>query len=250
MCEDIHSPKLLICQPPAKTATVQHESLAVVVSEQLCATWSVLTRGSDAFSFFFFFLNTPRLFNMQITATSLNPTASFGNQAPLSHHRWRASQLCCRVRWGTNVSVSVRGRERERELQRKGLNESSGEEKRKKGRGERAGRQGTGRNVVAACQLLIRALVCPLWVRKRDWQCKCSHHHVHAHRRAHLSLWMSALMPGTSQQIKDKTCTLQPPTTKPSITGLPLKSSVQTNTWKKQNTLLFLHMCVFYWTIA
>lgn len=55
MCEDIHSPKLLICQPPAKTATVQHESLAVVVSEQLCATWSVLTRGSDAFSFFFFF---------------------------------------------------------------------------------------------------------------------------------------------------------------------------------------------------
>lgn len=66
------------------------------------------------------------------------------------------------------MSVSARGRERERELQRKGLNESGGEEKRKKGRGEREGRQGKGRNVVAACQLLIRALVCPLWVRKRD----------------------------------------------------------------------------------
>lgn len=25
-----------------------------------------------------------------------------------------------------------------------------------------------GRNVVVACQLLIRALVCPLWVRVRD----------------------------------------------------------------------------------
>lgn len=141
MCEDIHSPKLLICQPPAKTATVQHESLAVVVSEQLCATWSVLTRGSDAFSFFFFFLNTPRLFNMQITATSLNPTASFGNQAPLSHHRWRASQLCCRVRWGTNVSVSVRGRERER-VAKKGTEWKQWRREKKKGEGRESGPTG------------------------------------------------------------------------------------------------------------
>lgn len=91
--------------------------------------------------FFFFFKNTPRLFTMQITATSLNPTASFGNQAPLSHHRWRASQLCCRVRWGTNVSVSVRGRERER-VAKKGTEWKQWRREKKKGEGRESGPTG------------------------------------------------------------------------------------------------------------
>lgn len=46
----------------------------------------------------------------------------------------------------------------------------------------------------------------------------CAHTYMHTH----LSLWMSALLSGTSQQIIDKTCTWQTPTTKHSITGVTL----------------------------
>lgn len=46
----------------------------------------------------------------------------------------------------------------------------------------------------------------------------CAHTYMHTH----LSLWMSALLSGTSQQIIDKTCTWQTPTTKLSITGVTL----------------------------
>ncbi len=110
---------------------------------------------------------------MLITTTSLNPTASFGTVALLSQLRWRASQLCGWVRWG-QMCLSVWGiRDMEKEMERK-------QRRREKKRGER-GRErerererekeadgARGRNVVAACQLLIRALVCPLWVGVRD----------------------------------------------------------------------------------
>lgn len=239
--------------------------MSTTSQDSYCTAWKPGCRGLWAalchvkhinpwlwrFFFFFFFFKHTQAVQHANNRNQFKPHSFIRQPGPAISSPMACLAAVLPSEMGDKCVCQCEGeRERERELQRKGLNESSGEEKRKKGRGERAGRQGTGRNVVAACQLLIRALVCPLWVRKRDWQCKCSHHHVHAHRRAHLSLWMSALLPGTSQQIKDKTCTLQPPTTKPSITGLPLKSSVQTNTWKKQNTLLFLHMCVFYWTIA
>lgn len=42
------------------------------------------------------------------------------------------------------------------------------EDKRKRKKGENEADRARGRNVVAVCQLLIRALVCPLWVRGRD----------------------------------------------------------------------------------
>lgn len=45
---------------------------------------------------------------------------------------------------------------------------------------------------------------------------------AHTCMHTHLSLWMSALLSGTSQQIIDKTCTWQTPTTKLSITGVTL----------------------------
>lgn len=68
----------------------------------------------------------------------------------------------CVAEMGTNVFVCVRNRE----TQKRRPKESRGAEKR---RGERErGRWGKRGNVVAACQLLIRALVCPLWVGVRD----------------------------------------------------------------------------------
>lgn len=59
----------------------------------------------------------------------------------------------------------VWGIERCRERDRKKAQEERKEEGRER---EREADGARGRNVVAACQLLIRALVCPLWVRVRD----------------------------------------------------------------------------------
>lgn len=53
------------------------------------------------------------------------------------------------------------------ETQRKETEESR-REKGSEREAEREADGARGRNVVAACQLLIRALVCPLWVRVRD----------------------------------------------------------------------------------
>lgn len=65
---------------------------------------------------------------------------------------------------GTNVlSLYVCGIERHRERDRK----KAEEERKEEGR-ERDADGARGRNVVAACQLLIRALVCPLWAGVRD----------------------------------------------------------------------------------
>lgn len=61
----------------------------------------------------------------------------------------------------------VWGIERCRERDRKKAQEERKEEGRERER-EREADGARGRNVVAACQLLIRALVCPLWVRVRD----------------------------------------------------------------------------------
>lgn len=63
---------------------------------------------------------------------------------------------------GTNVLCLCVSK---REAQRKRQKEGRVGEKR---RGETQADGATGRNVVAACQLQIRALVCPLWVRVRD----------------------------------------------------------------------------------
>lgn len=65
---------------------------------------------------------------------------------------------------GTNVlCLPVWGKERQGERERKKAEEERKEEGREK---EADGAR--GRHVVAACQLLIRALVCPLWAGVRD----------------------------------------------------------------------------------
>lgn len=67
---------------------------------------------------------------------------------------------------GTNVlCLSVWGIERHGERERKKAEE---ERKEEGGEREREADGARGRNVVAACQLLIRALACPLWVGVRD----------------------------------------------------------------------------------
>lgn len=116
-------------------------------------------------------------------------------------------------------------------------------EKRRERERERASERpkgARGRNAVAACQPLIRALVRPLWVGVRDCHCKhlhCSHTctrtHTHTHRHIHglFALWMSALLSGTSQQITDKTCTRQTTSRLP-IAGVTLGTLLSKRTHK------------------
>ena len=100
---------------------------------------------------------------MLITAAGLNPAASFCDPGPAISPPMACLAAAEQSEMGTNVLCWVCVREK-----RDGEKESVRKRRRreKRGRGKQTGAR--GRNVVAACQLLIRALVCPLWVGGRD----------------------------------------------------------------------------------
>lgn len=181
---------------------------------------------------------------MLITVTSLNPTASFGTPALLSQLRWRASQLlgCVRRVQTCCVCVCEEERDTEKEAERK----QRRREKKRGDWGRRGKREKCGGSMSASDKgislppvgqserLTLEVLTLP-----------CAHTHVHAHT----SLWMSALLSETSQQIIDKTCARQTLTTKLSITGVTLwtplsKPTHETQTWLFLYTTINYQMCV------
>lgn len=91
---------------------------------------------------------------MLISTTGLNPLL---HSAPAISN----PTACLAAVWlremGTNAFVCVRKRVTLKK-----------EDERKNAEVGRGAIMARGRNVVAVCQLLIRALVCPLWVRVRD----------------------------------------------------------------------------------
>ena len=180
---------------------------------------------------------------MLITATTFKPHCSIRHPG----HAISALMACrssgAWVRWGQMCCVCQCGEERDGERDRGGGKQRRREKKRieKEANGAREG------NVVAVCQRLIRALVCPLWVRLRDRHCTYTHMHTHT------SLRMSALLSGTRQQKTDKTCTWQTPATKLSFTGLALNSSVRTDKWSAHRFCFdirttIVHQMFMLWT--
>lgn len=119
---------------------------------------------------------------MLITAATLNPTASICKPAPFIS-TLMAPLAALEPEWETETNVLRLYVQRKRQKKK---TKNRGQEKRKKGENEAD--RAKGRNVVAVCQLLIRALVCPLWVRGRDWHWRRANYSAHKHTYVHTPL--------------------------------------------------------------
>lgn len=236
MCEDIHSPKLLIRQPPAKTDTVQHEAVVV---------WGWWPGGDVPCEAYLppgcvtLFFNAPSLFNMLITRTGLNPAASFGAPAPAISTLMACLAAVGLSERGTNVLCL--GIERNWERDRKKAEEERKEERE---RGRRGKREKCGGSMSASDKgislppvgrserLTLQALALPR-ARTRSYV------------NTHFSLRISALLSGTSQQITDKTCTWQTTTTKLSITGVALWTPLSKHSHETQAVIFTYTQLLF-----
>ena len=109
MCEDIHSPKLLICQPPAKADTVQHEARWLSWSE--VGGQAALCHAKRIYPWLWL-----PFFKLSLAVQHANNRNQFkprllhsAPRPPLSRLWWRASQLWGWVRWGQLCCVCLCG---------------------------------------------------------------------------------------------------------------------------------------------